>query len=144
MYIQYRKENGILIKVQDNIRVDEQNKKFWDSKEYDKVFSDWRKEDYLYIGNEELRYPIEESGKVREMTEQELKEAGHITEVVETKEQLMQEKINYILEYSKLEENKKVIESSKFSTKDETEAITEKMEILEGYINTLSEKIKLL
>lgn len=144
MYIQYRNENGILTKIQDNIRPDEQNKKFWDAGEYDKVFSDWRDEDILYIGNEELRYPIEKNGKIREMTEQELKEAGHITEVVETKEQLMQEKINYILEYSKLEENKKVIESSKFSTKDEIEAITEKMEILEGYINNLQEKIKLL
>ncbi|WP_462351433.1 hypothetical protein [Fusobacterium varium] len=144
MYIQYRKENGTLTKIQDNIRIDEQNKKFWDAGEYDKVFSDWRDGDILYIGNEELRYPIEKNGKIREMTEQELKEAGHITEVVETKEQLMQEKINYILEYSKLEENKKVIESSKFSTKDEIEAITEKMAILEGYINTLSEKIKLL
>ncbi|MEH1740082.1 hypothetical protein V6948_07780 [Fusobacterium varium] len=144
MYIQYRKINGILTKIQDNIRSDEQNKKFWDSKEYDKVFSDWRKGDYLYIGNKELRYPIEKNGKIREMTEQELKEAGHIMEVVETKEQLMQEKINYILEYSKLEENKKVIESSKFSTEEEIKAITEKMVVIEGHINALSEKIKAL
>lgn len=144
MYIQYRNENGILTKIQDNIRPDEQNEKFWDSKEYDKVFSDWRKGDYLYIGNEELRYPIEKNGKIREMTEQELKEAGYIIEIPETKEQLIQQKINYILEYSELEENKKVIESSKFYSEDEIKAITEKMAIIEGYINTLSEKIKLL
>lgn len=144
MYIQYRNENGILTKIQDNIRSDEQNKKFWDAGEYDKVFSDWRDEDILYIGNEELRYPIEENGKMREMTEQELKEAGYIIEIPETKEQLMQQKINYILEYSELEENKKIIESSKFSSEDEIKAITEKMTVLEGYINTLSEKIKML
>ena len=140
MYFQYR--NGKLI--QDNIRPDEQNKKFWDAKEYNKVFSDWQEGDILYIGEAPLNYPIEDNGKMREMTEQELKEAGIIKEVVETKEQLMEQKINYILEYSKLEENKKVIENSKFSSEDEIKSITEKMVVLEGYINILSDKIKLL
>ena len=144
MYIQYRSINEKITKIQDNVRPDDQNQKFWDAGEYNKVFSDWQKTDYLYIGDEDLRYPIEDSGKVREMTTEELKEAGYIIEIPETKEQLMEQKINYILEYSKLEENKKVIESSKFSTKDEIEAITEKMTIIEGYINTLQEKIKLL
>lgn len=140
MYFQYRKNELI----QDNIRPDEQNKEFWDNKEYDKVFTNWKKGDILYIGEAPLRYPIEYNGEMREMTEEELKEAGIITELVETKEQLMEQKINYILEYEKLVADKKVIESSKFSTKDEIEAIVEKMTVLEGYINTLSEKIKLL
>ncbi|MCB8564939.1 hypothetical protein [Fusobacterium ulcerans] len=140
MYFQYR--NGKLI--QDNIRLDEQNKKFWDDKEYNKVFTEWRDGDILYIGDAPLSYPIEDNGKMREMTEEELKEVGIITEPVETKEQLMEQKINYILEYSKLEENKKVVESSKFSTEDEIKAITEKMAILEGHINVLTEKIKAL
>lgn len=140
MYFQYR--NGKLI--QDNIRSDEQNKKFWDAKEYNGVFPDWKVGDILYIGDVPLRYPIEDNKIIREMTEEELVKAGIITEPVETKEQLMEQKINYILEYSKLEENKKVVESSKFSTKDEIEAITEKMVVLEGYINVLTEKIKAL
>lgn len=140
MYFQYR--NGKLI--QDNIRPDEQNKNFWDSKEYNKVFTEWRDGDILYIGEAPLGYPIEDNGKMREMTTEELKNAGIITEPVETKEQLMEQKINYILEYSKLEENKKVIENSKFSSEDEIKAITEKMAIIEGHINTLSEKMKLL
>ena len=140
MYFQYR--NGKLI--QDNIRPDEQNKKFWDAKEYNKVFSDWQEGDILYIGEAPLNYPIEDNGKMREMTEQELKEAGIIIEPVETKEQLMEQKINHILEYEKLAANKKVVESSKFSTEDEIKALTEKMAVLEGYINTLSDKIKLL
>ncbi len=61
-----------------------------------------------------------------------------------TKEQLLEQRINYILEYSKLEENKKVLESSKFSTEEEIKAITERMAILEVDINNLQEKIKAL
>lgn len=61
-----------------------------------------------------------------------------------TKEQLLEQRINYILEYSKLEENKKVLESSEFSTEDEIKSIAEKMTIIEDNINVLSEKIKLL
>lgn len=140
MYFQYR--NCKLI--QDNIRPDEQNKKFWDTKEYKKVFPEWINGDILYVGEAPLSYPIEDNGKMREMTEEELKEAGIITEPVETKEQLMEQKINYILEYEKLAADKKVIENSKFSSEDEIKAITEKMAIIEGHINTLSEKIKLL
>lgn len=140
MFFQYRK--GKLI--QDNIRPDDENFEFMSAGEHDKVFSDWQEGDILYIGEAPLNYPIEDNGKMREMTEQELKEAGIIIEPVETKEQLMEQKINYILEYEKLAANKKVVESSKFSTKDEIEAITEKMTVLEGYINILSDKIKAL
>lgn len=61
-----------------------------------------------------------------------------------TKEQLLEQRINYILEYSKLEENKKVLESSKFSTEEEKKAVTERMAILEVDINNLQEKIKAL
>lgn len=140
MYFQYR--SGQL--VSDNIRPDEQNKEFWKAEEYEKVFPEWRDGDILYIGEIPLRYPIEDGGEMREMTTEELKEAGIITELVETKEQLMEQKINHILEYSKLEENKKVVESSKFSSEDEIKSITEKMAIIEDDINVLTEKIKAL
>lgn len=140
MFFQYR--NGKLIA--DNVRPDNENFEFMANGEYDKVFTDWKEGDILYIGEVALNYPIEDNGEMREMTTEELKEAGIITEIEETKEQLMEQKINYILEYSKLEENKKVIENSKFSSEDEIKAITEKMAIIEGYINTLSEKIKAL
>ena len=140
MYFQYRA--GKLIA--DNIRPDEQNKEFWKAEEYEKVFPEWRDGDILYIGEAPLNYPIEEGGKMREMTEQELKEAGIITEPVETKDQLLEQKINHILEYEKLVANKKVVESSKFSSEDEIKSITEKMVVLEGYINVLTEKIKAL
>lgn len=140
MFFQYR--NGKLIA--DNVRPDNENFEFMANGEYDKVFPDWKDGDILYIGEAPLSYPIEENKQMREMTEQELKEAGIITELVETKEQLMEQKINYILEYEKLAADKKIIESSKFSTEDEIKSITEKMDIIEGSINVLIEKIKLL
>ena len=140
MFFQYRDSELIA----DNIRPDDENIKFMKEREYDKVFTDWKEGDILYIGEAPLNYPIEDNGKMREMTTEELKEAGIITEPVETKEQLLEQKINYILEYEKLAANKKVVESSKFSSEDEIEAITEKMAIIEGSINVLIEKIKAL
>lgn len=79
MYFQYR--NGKLIS--DNIRPDEQNKKFWDVKEYNEVFTEWREGDILYIGETPLKYPLEENKQMREMTEEELIEAGIIKEMTE-------------------------------------------------------------
>ena len=83
MFVQFRSVEGKLIKIQDNIRPDDQNQKFWDAGEYNKIFSNWQKGDYLYIGDEDLRYPIEDSGKIREMTEKELIEAGIIKDITE-------------------------------------------------------------
>ena len=51
---------------------------------------------------------------------------------------------NKILEYSKLEEEKRIFENIKFPSEDEVEVIIEKMAILEADINNLQEKIKLL
>ena len=61
-----------------------------------------------------------------------------------TKEGLIEIRKNKILEYSKLEEEKRILESSKFSTEEEIKAITERMAILEVDINNLQEKIKAL
>lgn len=61
-----------------------------------------------------------------------------------TREQMIELRKNKIVEYEKLEEEKKLLEGSKFTSEDEIKVITEKMAILEGDINTLSEKIKLL
>lgn len=60
------------------------------------------------------------------------------------KEQAIELRKNKIVEYEKLEEEKELIKNSKFSTEYEIKAITEKMAVLEVYINTLSEKIKAL
>lgn len=61
-----------------------------------------------------------------------------------TKDYLTEIRKNKIVEYEKLEEEKKLLENSKFSTEDEMKAIVEKMAVIEGDINTLQDKIKAL
>lgn len=61
-----------------------------------------------------------------------------------TREQMIELRKNKIVEYEKLEEEKKLLEGSKFASEDEIKAITEKMAVLEGDINNLQEKIKAL
>lgn len=51
---------------------------------------------------------------------------------------------NKILEYSQLEEDKKALENSKFSTQEEIQLIVEKMQVLEKEINDIADKIKTL
>lgn len=60
------------------------------------------------------------------------------------KEQAIELRKNKIVEYEKLEEEKKLLEGSKFSSSDEIKVILEKMTVLEVNINNLQEKIKLL
>lgn len=61
-----------------------------------------------------------------------------------TREQMIELRKNKIVEYEKLEEEKKLIEGSKFASEDEIKVIVEKMTVLEGNINNLQEKIKAL
>lgn len=61
-----------------------------------------------------------------------------------TKEELIEIRKNKILEYSKLEDEKRILEGSKFPIDEEIKAITERMAILEVDINNIAEKIKLL
>lgn len=61
-----------------------------------------------------------------------------------TKEELTETRKNKIVEYEKLEEEKKLLEGSKFSSEDEMKAIIEKMAVIEGSINELADKIKAL
>ena len=61
-----------------------------------------------------------------------------------TKEELLEKRATKILEYSKLENEKNVLESSKFSTTEEIQLITEKMAELESEINQLAEQIEIL
>lgn len=55
-----------------------------------------------------------------------------------TREELVEIRKDKILEYSKLEEDKKLLESSKFSTLEEIELVVEKMQILEVEINNIA------
>lgn len=61
-----------------------------------------------------------------------------------SKEELINLRKNKILEYGKLEEEKRIFENTKFPLENEVEVIIEKMAILEADINNLQEKIKAL
>ena len=66
----------------------------------------------------------------------------HIWEEGATREELIEERKNKILEYKKLKDDKKDLEDSGFSSEEEISMIVEKMELLEANINNLAEKIK--
>lgn len=66
----------------------------------------------------------------------------HIWEEGATREELIEERKNKILEYKKLKDDKKDLEDSGFSSEEEIIMIVEKMELLEVNINNLAEKIK--
>lgn len=96
--------------------------------------------EYLENGEiKEIKY-IKELGYYRPTWNKEL----HIWDEGTTKEKFIEIRKNKILEYSKLEEDKKALESSKFPIDEEIKAITERMAILEADINNLQEKIKAL
>lgn len=101
------------------------------------MFVDWE-----YLDNGEIKEikHIKELGYYRPTWNKEL----HIWDEGTTKEKFIEIRKNKILEYSKLEEDKKALESSKFPIDEETKAITERMAILEVDINNLQEKIKAL
>ena len=68
----------------------------------------------------------------------------HVWEEGATREELIEERKNKIIEHEKLEEEKKVLEGSKFTSEDEIKVIVEKITVLEGNINNLQDKIKAL
>ncbi|WP_308008618.1 hypothetical protein [uncultured Fusobacterium sp.] len=68
----------------------------------------------------------------------------HIWKEGATREELIEERKNRILEYKKLKDDKKDLEESGFSSEEEITMIVEKMTLLEVDINNLAEKIKLL
>lgn len=59
-----------------------------------------------------------------------------------TREELIEERKNKILEYKKLKDDKKDLEESGFSSEEEILMLSEKMALLEADINSLAEKIK--
>lgn len=66
----------------------------------------------------------------------------HIWEEGATREELIEERKNKILEYKKLKDDKKDLEESGFSSEEEILMLSEKMALLEADINSLGEKIK--
>jgi len=66
----------------------------------------------------------------------------HIWKEGTTREELLEERKNKILEHKKLKDNKKDLEESEFSSKEEILMLSEKMALLEANISNLAEKIK--
>lgn len=69
---------------------------------------------------------------------------NHIWYEGTTHDEFVKMRADKILEYSKLEEDKKALENSKFSTQEEIELIITKMNTLEKEINDIADKIKSL
>lgn len=95
-------------------------------------------QDGEYIENEKIIFVPAPEEFFRKVWDKEL----HIWKEGTTEEEFIEMRKNKILKYSKLEENKKALESSKFSSTDEIQMIIEEMTELEKEINTLAEKIK--
>lgn len=113
-----------------------------------------REEKILLLGEEDLLINGEyiENNEIKEIKyDENLKyyrptwdKELHIWEEGTTREEFIEMRKNKILEYSKLEEEKRIFENTKFPSENEVEVIIEKMAILEADINNLQEKIKLL
>lgn len=69
---------------------------------------------------------------------------NHIWYEGTTHDEFVKMRADKILEYSKLEENKKALENSKFSTQEEIQLIIEKMQELEVEINKIADIVKSL
>lgn len=69
---------------------------------------------------------------------------NHIWYEGTTHDEFVKMRADKILEHSQLEENKKALENSKFTTQDEIQLITKKMQILEKEINDIADKVKTL
>lgn len=61
-----------------------------------------------------------------------------------TKEELLEKRAQKIIEYSNLENEKKTLENSRFTTTDEIQLVVDKMSNLELEINNLADQIELI
>lgn len=123
----------------------------WDGNELREMT---REEKILLLGEEDLLINGEyiENNEIKEIKyDENLKyyrptwnKELHIWEEGTTREEFIEMRRNKILEYSKLEEEKRIFENTKFPSENEVEVIIEKMAILEADINNLQEKIKAL
>lgn len=113
-----------------------------------------REEKILNLGMEELLIDGEyvEEGKIIEVKYDEnlgyykkmWDKENHVWYEGTTHEEFTEMRTKKILEYSQLEENKKSLENSKFSTQEEIQLITEKLQELEIEINKIADRVKSL
>ena len=111
-----------------------------------------REEKILNLGMEELLIDGEilEDGKIKSIeAPKTLIRAAWNKETKEwyetmTKEELLEKRAQKIIEYSNLENEKKTLENSRFTTEDEIQLVVDKMLNLELEINNLADQIELI
>lgn len=111
-----------------------------------------REEKILNLGMEELLIDGEilEDGEIKSIKAPETiirpvwdKEKKEWYETM-TKEELLEKRAQKIIEYSNLENEKKTLENSRFTTEDEIQLVVDKMSKLELEINNLADQIELI
>ena len=141
---QYNAENTVIIE-----RDTEMAYPTWDNGELREMT---REEKILILGHTERLFDGEyiENGEIKSIKAPEAliravwNKETLMWEESMTKEELLEKRSKKIIEYSKLEEEKKVLENSRFATIEEIQLVTDKMLAVENEINNLAEQLKII
>ena len=140
----YNEENTVIVE-----RDTEMAYPTWDNGELREMT---REEEILILGHTERLFNGEyiENGEIKSIKAPEAliravwNKETLMWEESMTKEELLEKRSKKIIEYSKLEEEKKVLENSRFATIEEIQLATDKMLAVENEINNLAEQLKII
>ena len=140
----YNEENTVIVE-----RDTEMAYPTWDNGELREMT---REEEILILGHTERLFDGEyiENGEIKSIKAPETliravwNKETLMWEESMTKEELLEKRSKKIIEYSKLEEEKKVLENSRFATIEEIQLATDKMLAVENEINNLAEQLKII
>lgn len=140
----YNEENTVIVE-----RDTEMAYPTWDNGELREMT---REEEILILGHTERLFDGEyiENGEIKSIKAPEAliravwNKETLMWEESMTKEELLEKRSKKIIEYSKLEEEKKVLENSRFATIEEIQLVTDKMLAVENEINNLAEQLKII
>lgn len=140
----YNEENTVIVE-----RDTEMAYPTWDNGELREMT---REEEILILGHTERLFDGEyiENGEIKSIKAPEAliravwNKETLMWEESMTKEELLEKRSKKIIEYSKLEEEKKVLENSRFATIEEIQLVTNKMLAVENEINNLAEQLKII
>ena len=141
---QYNAENTVIIE-----RDTEMAYPTWDNGELREMT---REEEILILGHTERLFNGEyiENGEIKSIKAPEAliravwNKETLMWEESMTKEELLEKRTQKIIEYSKLEDEKKTLENSRFATIEEIQLVTDKMLAVENEINNLAEQLKII
>ena len=140
----YNEENTVIVE-----RDTEMAYPTWDNGELREMT---REEEILILGHTEILFDGEyiENGEIKSIKAPEAliravwNKETLMWEESMTKEELLEKRSQKIIEYSKLEEEKKVLENSRFATIEEIQLVTDKMLAVENEINNLAEQLRII